>query len=41
MASCEKGNYSEYAPYITPLLSFFNNQAVITVTDEVHAKHRR
>lgn len=41
MESCEKGNYNEYAPYITPLLSFFNNQAVNTVTDEVRAKHRR
>lgn len=41
MESCEKRNYSEYAPYITPLLSFFNNQAVNTVTDEVRGKHRR
>lgn len=40
MQACENEQYSEYGSYVSTLLSFFNDKAFDTITDEVHSKHR-
>lgn len=41
MNFCENGQYSDYEPYISKLLSFLTETIVNTVTSEVHSKHRK